>query len=89
MNRKQLEQILTEVKNKQLSIDSAAKQIAATAIHSSDVANLDLHRELRTGAPEAVFCLGKSIDHCRKISEQYLELQQKALFTRCDVKQAQ
>ncbi|MFT7517101.1 MAG: NCAIR mutase (PurE)-related protein [Myxococcota bacterium] len=88
MNRQQLQDLLLSVKAQDTSIEQAVETIAATAIHSSDVAQLDFHRELRTGAPEAVFCSGKTTEQCITIAQQFVDAQHKALFTRCTEQQA-
>jgi hypothetical protein len=88
MNRQQLNELLASVKDCDTSIENAVDIIAATAIHKGDVAEIDLHRELRTGTPEAVYCKDKTTEQCTSIARQYLELEQKALFTRCSEKNA-
>ena len=88
MNRQQLQKLLQSVQENDTSIEQAVDEIAATAIHSSDVAQLDLHRELRCGAPEAVYCEGKTIEQCATIAAQFVETKHKALFTRCTAQQA-
>ncbi|MEM1247852.1 MAG: nickel pincer cofactor biosynthesis protein LarB [Acidobacteriota bacterium] len=47
-------------------------------------ARLDLHRELRSGLPEAVFGSGKTIDDLRGIVTRLLEANGHALVTRLD-----
>ncbi|HIA39100.1 MAG TPA: nickel pincer cofactor biosynthesis protein LarB [Planctomycetes bacterium] len=89
MNRKQLQELLQSVRENNTSIEQAVNNIAATAIHSSEVAQLDLHRELRCGAPEAVFCEGKTVEQCVTIAGQFVEAKHTALFTRCTAQQAE
>jgi NCAIR mutase (PurE)-related protein len=88
MNRQHLQKLLQSVQASDTSIEQAVDEIAATAIHSSEVAQLDLHRELRCGAPEAVYCEGKTIEQCSTIAAQFVETKHKALFTRCTKQQA-
>ncbi|MBC8369789.1 MAG: nickel pincer cofactor biosynthesis protein LarB [Planctomycetes bacterium] len=88
MNFQQLQELLDSVKNDETSIELAVEKIAAMPIHDGKIAHLDFHRELRTGAPEAVFCHGKTTEQCIEIAQQFRAAQRKALFTRCSAVQA-
>ena len=49
-------------------------------------AKLDIDREKRRGFPEVVYCPGKTKEHLRKISLQFLKVKQDLLLTKLDKK---
>jgi hypothetical protein len=67
MKKEELEKLLTEVHNGNISPDDALNRLKY--LHSSDLgyARIDHHRELRTGYPEIIYCQGKDIDQVKGI----------------------
>ena len=60
MNEHELRNLLTGVRNKSLPIDSAIERLRHMPSELLSSAQLDHHRTLRTGLPEAVFGENKS-----------------------------
>ncbi|MBP1926587.1 NCAIR mutase (PurE)-related protein [Sedimentibacter acidaminivorans] len=75
MNKDELKYFLEQVKNEEISVDSAVeklKELPFTEI--GDYAKIDNHRALRNGYPEVIFCQGKSLEHINGIISKMLEL---------------
>ena len=75
MNKDELKCFLEQVKNEEISIDSAIeklKELPFTEI--GNYAKIDNHRALRNGYPEVIFCQGKSLEHINGIISKMLEL---------------
>ena len=60
MTPEKIRQILNEVKSGQLSVDNAMDTMRELPFEELEFAKVDHHRELRTGAPEVIFCQGKT-----------------------------
>jgi NCAIR mutase (PurE)-related protein len=60
MDRERLRALLAEVAHGRLSVERALEQLRAFPYDDVVFAKVDLHRSLRAGAPEAVFCQGKT-----------------------------
>ena len=69
-----LDELLNGVKNGTISIESAKAKIKAAPFIDLDYAKLDMHRRLRTGMSEVVFCQGKADDFLVKIVSKFLEV---------------
>ncbi len=67
MNSEELKEILNEVQNGTLNVQDAVSRLKWLPFDQLLDANIDSHRELRTGQPEVVYSEGKS-------SEQLLEI---------------
>ena len=75
MNKDELKYFLEQVKNEEISVDSAVeklKELPFTEI--GNYAKIDNHRALRNGYPEVIFCQGKSLEHINGIISKMLEL---------------
>lgn len=75
MNKDELKYFLEQVKNEEISVDSAVeklKELPFTEI--GNYAKIDNHRALRNGYPEVIFCQGKSLEHINGIIAKMLEL---------------
>lgn len=70
MDEKTLRQLLTGVRDEQLSIDEALDNLRKLPFMDLDFAKLDSHRTLRNGFPEVVFCSGKREEHVVAIVER-------------------
>lgn len=67
MNQNELTQLLQDVKNGRLNIDEAMKMLQDFTIKDIGFAQLDTHRELRTGYPEVIFGQGKTPEQVKEI----------------------
>lgn len=67
MNQETIRKLLMQVKNEELTIDEACRQLKDLPYKDIGFANIDNHRALRTGFPEVVFCQGKTPDQVRDI----------------------
>lgn len=84
MDRKQLEEILTNYRNGSASLSEACEQLRDLPYKDLDFAKLDNHRPLRMGFPEVVFCQGKRPEHLRGIIQDLVESEGRLLATRAD-----
>ena len=60
MDREKLKVLLEEVRTGRLGVDAALVRLRDLPYEDLKFAKVDLHRSLRAGAPEAVFCPGKT-----------------------------
>ena len=67
MNQDDLRKLLEEVKNGRLETDEALQKLKDFPIKDLGFAQLDTHRELRTGYPEVIFGQGKTPDQVKEI----------------------
>jgi hypothetical protein len=83
MNRETLTQILERYRRGKTDLSAALAELKDfPAAHLGDFAQLDLHRELRTGHPEVVYCAGKTPQQVRSILERLLADKSAILATR-------
>ena len=82
MDRNKLEQLLSAVQAGDLSIDQALKRLGSLPYENMEYARLDLHRDLRQGLPEVVFCQNKTPDQVKNIMERLWEHHDRVLGTR-------
>ncbi len=93
MNAEQIRKLLEEVASGSLSPSQASERLATlpyAELQDGDLgfAKLDLHRELRSGLPEAVFAEGKSAQDLSDIVKRLLEANGTALATRVSPERA-
>ncbi|MBI2461350.1 MAG: 1-(5-phosphoribosyl)-5-amino-4-imidazole-carboxylate carboxylase, partial [Candidatus Rokubacteria bacterium] len=60
MDVERLRGLLDEVRQGRLTVEAALERLKGLPFADLGFARVDLHRALRTGAPEAVFCQGKT-----------------------------
>lgn len=82
MNRAELERLLAAVAAGSESPAAALERLAAMPTADLGFARLDLHRELRSGLPEAVYGEGKRPEELRAICERLLAAHGRVLATR-------
>jgi len=70
---KELRDILSKVKECQMSPDVAFEHLKSLPFSDLGFAKVDHHRELRLGLAEVVFCEGKTIKQILEITEAILE----------------
>lgn len=78
-----LRELLQEVKNNNLDIDSALHKLKDLPYEDLGYANIDHHREIRNGYPEVIYCEGKNDDQILGIIEKMSEKGSNILGTRC------
>jgi pyridinium-3,5-biscarboxylic acid mononucleotide synthase len=82
MDTLKLQQLLSEVQNGQVSVDAALERLKVLPYDSLGYANLDLHRALRSGLPEVVFCQGKTTEQASAILKRLWEHHDRVMGTR-------
>ncbi|MBS3740209.1 nickel pincer cofactor biosynthesis protein LarB [Candidatus Bipolaricaulota bacterium] len=60
MDEKQLNRLLTSLRDGDVSVSEAKKQLRRLPFQDLDHTKIDTHRRLRRGAPEAIYCEGKT-----------------------------
>ncbi|HEY3330036.1 MAG TPA: nickel pincer cofactor biosynthesis protein LarB [Capsulimonadaceae bacterium] len=88
MDIDRLKNLLTDVQTGALDIGDAVEKLRALPYDSvGDFARLDTHRAVRTGAPEVVYCPGKSPEQVARIIERLASHSERVLATRATVEQ--
>ncbi len=82
MNPRDLQQLLEAVAAGEVAPRQALERLAELPYADLGFANLDLHRELRLGLPEAVYAEGKTSADLRRIVERLLAAHGRVLVTR-------
>jgi pyridinium-3,5-biscarboxylic acid mononucleotide synthase len=82
MDTLRLKQILEEVQSGDLPVDEALNRLRTLPYDDVGYAKLDLHRGIRTGFPEVVFCQGKTDEQAMDIVKQLAGYHTKVLATR-------
>jgi pyridinium-3,5-biscarboxylic acid mononucleotide synthase len=85
MDEKFLQQLFNSVKDGELQIDDAVKQLKRLPYEDMEYVKIDHHRKLRTGKGEVIYCAGKTPEQCVSIFEKLLECNGKAMGTRADM----
>jgi hypothetical protein len=82
MDHKRLKKILEKVKSGDLPVDEAFNSLRTLPYDDVGYAKLDLHRSIRTGFPEVVFCQGKTSEQAVEIVKRLAGHHVKVLATR-------
>ena len=82
MDVEKLQALLNEVQSGQVSVEAAMERLKTLPYDDLGYAQLDLHRALRTGLPEVVFCQGKTIEHATAILKRLWEHHDRIMGTR-------
>ena len=82
MDKKRIKRLLEDVKAGNLSIAGALESLRDLPYEDIGYAKLDLHRSLRTGFPEVVFCQGKTGIQAAQIVERLAKRHEKIIATR-------
>ncbi|MGI6656597.1 MAG: nickel pincer cofactor biosynthesis protein LarB [Desulfobulbus sp.] len=88
MTETRLRQLLRQIRSGTLDIEQAVEQLRLPPVQDLPSAQLDLHRTLRTGIPEAVFAEGKTVDQLVEILTALLSGSDVVLATRVSPEQA-
>ncbi|KXA91057.1 1-(5-phosphoribosyl)-5-amino-4-imidazole-carboxylate carboxylase [candidate division MSBL1 archaeon SCGC-AAA259A05] len=78
-----LKELLKKVKNGELEVEEALKELKFLPYKDLDHTKIDTHRELRRGHPEAILCEGKSNEQILDIISEYPD-EQTVIATRAD-----
>jgi len=84
MNIKEIETLLTDVKNGQKTIEEALDLLKNFPYTDLGFARIDNHREIRTGYPEIIYCAGKSVDQVKEIFRVMAERENNVMGTRAN-----
>jgi NCAIR mutase (PurE)-related protein len=82
MDGKELKRILEEVKSGHVPVEDAIERLRILPYDDIGCAKLDLHRGIRTGFPEVVFCQGKTCEQSVEIVKRLAAHHAKVLATR-------
>jgi hypothetical protein len=82
MDTDRLKKILDAVKSGETPVEQALNDLRALPYDDIGCAKLDLHRGIRTGFPEVVFCQGKTGDQAVEIVKRLAQHHAKVLATR-------
>mgnify|MGYP002796167721 FL=1 len=66
-------EVLNRVKNGEISVEEAEKYFKREPYEELGYAKLDLHREVRSGFPEVIYCSGKPDDYLVSIYQKMYE----------------
>jgi NCAIR mutase (PurE)-related protein len=89
VDRNTLSELLNKVASGEVLPFEAMERLKILPYEDLDFAKIDLHRELRTGRPEVVFCLGKTPEQVAKIVEKLSETAGQVLGTKASFEQYQ
>lgn len=85
MDKEYLIRMLTEVADGKTSPEDAAEILKDLPFEDLGFANIDHHRKLRTGYPEAVFCQGKKPEQIAEIMKGLADKNANVIGTRATV----
>lgn len=84
MDAESIRRVLTEVGAGRLDVEAALARLRGLPFEDLGFAKVDLHRALRGGAPEAVFCPGKTPEQVVAIVRRLAAVHPNVLATRAD-----
>jgi hypothetical protein len=82
MDNTKLRQLLMDLSNQCLSVDDALKLLKDFPYADIGFARLDLHRSLRKGSSEVIFCENKTAEQVTKIFEHMQQTHARVMGTR-------
>jgi NCAIR mutase (PurE)-related protein len=82
MNEKQIEKLLTDVKDGTLDVEEAVQKLRHLPFEDMGFAKIDHHRTLRCGFPEVIYCPGKTEKQVAAIFEKLAKAGQNIIATR-------
>ena len=82
MDSKRLKILLEKVKSGKVPVDEALDSLRTLPYDDLGYAKLDVHRGIRTGFPEVVFCQGKTCEQSVEIVKRLAGHHSKVLATR-------
>jgi hypothetical protein len=84
MNPQKLLELLNKVKAKKLTPQRALEYLKTLPFEDLGFARVDLHRHLRKGFPEVIYCQGKSVEQIIKIAQKIKQSGSVVLGTRIE-----
>jgi NCAIR mutase (PurE)-related protein len=84
MNVKEVEKLLTDVREGQTSVEDALSVLKDFPYTDLGFARIDNHREIRTGYPEIIYCAGKSVEQVKEIFRVMAEKESNVIGTRAN-----
>ncbi|MEI7905273.1 MAG: nickel pincer cofactor biosynthesis protein LarB [Candidatus Firestonebacteria bacterium] len=84
MREKELIELFESVKNGRLAVSKAVSKLKDFPIKKLSFANIDTHREVRSGFPEVVFCKGKTPAQSASIIKEIVKASGYCLATRAE-----
>lgn len=78
-----LRELLEDIKHNNVSIEDALEKLKNLPYEDLGYANIDHHREIRTGYPEVIYCEGKSDEQILGIIDIMNKKKSNILGTRC------
>lgn len=82
MNPNQLQRLFEQVRDGEVSPEAAMGQARSLPFADLDFAKVDLHRAVRTGRPEVIYCPGKTAEQIAQIIQRLIDADQHVLATR-------
>lgn len=82
MNKDELRQVLEDVKQNNLDVDTALTRLKNLPYEDLGFAKVDHHRAIRKGFPEVIFCQGKTVDQIVEIYKRLCGMNRTILGTR-------
>ncbi len=83
------QEVLKAVREGTMSVEEAEAFFRRKPFEDLGFGKVDVHRKLRTGAAEVVFCTGKADDHLLRLFEQILAHEGEVMGTRATPQQAE
>lgn len=82
MNKEEIKNLLEAVKNNEVNIDEALKNLEDLPFKDLGFVMIDNHRELRVGYPEVIYCEGKTVEQVKEIVKFMITKDNNILGTR-------
>lgn len=89
MNKKKLEELLTDLRDNNLTVKEVMESLKTLPFEDIGIANIDHHRELRKGTPEVIFGQGKRAKDIISIMKRMYEKDERILVTRLSEEKAE
>jgi NCAIR mutase (PurE)-related protein len=85
MNKPELTKLLQNVRDGKTNIETALGRLKHLPFEDVVYAHIDHHRHLRQGAPEVIYCEGKTVEQITGIAERMLAQKSDVLATRASL----
>jgi len=89
VDKEKLEKLFAQLQSGEVTIEQALEKLSIMPYDDLGFARLDLHRDLRTGIPEVIFCQGKTIPQVVGIFERLSKHHARVLGTRATLEMAE
>ncbi len=85
MNKKQIQNLLQQVKQGNTDIETATNELIELPYKDLEFAKIDNHRELRSGYPEVIYCEGKTDEQIIEIIKYMHSRKNNILATKAEI----